>query len=72
MDDNKYFGGHYLKNAGMKQKFGYAKNVKFGWKIITLSPVAYITDDFKKLVSDLFQNANLSREKRGYQNSPET
>ena len=26
--------------------------VQFGWKIFTLSPVAYITVDFKKLVSD--------------------
>ena len=37
----------------MKQKFGYVKNVQFGREIFTLSPVAYITIDFKKLVSDL-------------------
>ena len=30
------------------------KNLQFGRKIFTLSPVAYITADFKKLVSDLF------------------
>ena len=27
------------------------KIVQFGWEIFTLSPVAYITVDFKKLVS---------------------
>ena len=30
------------------------KIVQFGGEIFTLSPVAYITVDFKKLVSDLF------------------
>ena len=30
------------------------KIVQFGLEIFTLSPVAYITVDFKKLVSDLF------------------
>ena len=30
------------------------KIVQFGREIFTLSPVAYITVDFKKLVSDLF------------------
>ena len=30
MDPNKYFSGYNLKNAGKKQKFGYAKNVQFG------------------------------------------
>ena len=30
------------------------KLVQFGREILTLSPVAYITADFKKLVSDLF------------------
>ena len=29
------------------------ENVEFGRKIFTLSPLAYITVDFKKLVSDL-------------------
>ena len=33
---------------------GILKNVQFGWEIFTLSPVAYITVDFKKLISDLF------------------
>ena len=30
------------------------KNVQFEQEIFTLSPVAYITVDFKRLVSDLF------------------
>ena len=30
------------------------KIVQFGQEIFTLSPVAYITVDFKKFVSDLF------------------
>ena len=30
------------------------KDVQFGQKIFTLSPGAYITFDFKKMVSDLF------------------
>ena len=42
---NKYFSGYNLKNAGGKQKFGYAKNVQFGWEIFTLSPVDYIAVD---------------------------
>ena len=54
MDPNKYFRGYNLKNAERKQKFGYAKNVQFGWKIFTLNPVANITVYFKKLVSDLY------------------
>ena len=78
MDPNRYFSGYNLKNAGRKQKFGYAKNVQFGREIFTLSHVAYITVDFKKLVSDLFHagsalvKANVPREKRGHQNDPET
>ena len=36
------------------KSLGMLKIVQFGWKIFTLSPVAYITVDFKKLVSDLF------------------
>ena len=54
MDTDKYFSGYNLKSAGRKQKFGYAKNVQFGREIFTLSLVAYISIDFKKLVSDLF------------------
>ena len=34
---------------------GMLKIVQFGREIFTLSPVAYITVDFKKLVSDLFR-----------------
>ena len=30
------------------------KTLQFGREIFTLSPVVYITVDFKKLVSDLF------------------
>ena len=37
------------------KSLGMLKNVKFGREMFTLSPVAYITVDFKKLVSDLFQ-----------------
>ena len=54
MDPNKCFSGHILKNTGRKQKFGYAKNVQFGGKLFTSSPVVYIIVDFMKLVSDLF------------------
>ena len=34
---------------------GMLKILRFGREIFTLSPVAYITADFKKLVSDLFR-----------------
>ena len=34
------------------KSLGMLKIVQFGWEIFTLSPVAYITIDFKKLVSD--------------------
>ena len=52
------------------------KIVQFGREIFTLSLVAYVTVDFKKMVSDLFHagslwyKANVSREKRGYQIAP--
>ena len=36
------------------KSLGMLKNVQFKWEICTLSPVAYITVDFKKLESDLF------------------
>ena len=36
------------------ESLGMLKIVQFGWEIFTLSPVAYITVDFKKLVGDLF------------------
>ena len=36
------------------KSFGMFKNVQFGRKFFTLSPVTYMTLDFKKLVSDLF------------------
>ena len=49
------------------------KNVQFGREIFTLSPLAHITVDFRKLVNDLFHAgfAVVSREKRGYQSGPE-
>ena len=80
MVPNKYFSGYNLKNAGRKQIICLVmlKSVQFGQEIFTLSLVAYITVDFKTLVSDLFHygfalvKKNLSREKRSYQNSPET
>ena len=42
------------------KSLGMLKNVKFGGKIFTFSPVAYITVDFKKLVSDLFHAGSAS------------
>ena len=36
------------------KSLGMLKIVQFGRELFTLSPVAYITDDFKKVVSDLF------------------
>ena len=30
MDPNRFFSGCNLKNAGRKEKLGYAKNVQFG------------------------------------------
>ena len=36
------------------KSLGMLKNAQFGREIFTLSRVAYITDDFKKLVSDPF------------------
>ena len=36
------------------KSLGILINVQFGQEIFTLSPVAYITVDFKKLVRDLF------------------
>ena len=36
------------------KSFGILKIVQFGREIFTLSPVAYVTVDLKKLVGDLF------------------
>ena len=56
MNPNRYFSIHNLKNMGRKLKFGCAKKImQSGWEIFTLSPVAYITVDFKRLVRDLSQ-----------------
>ena len=38
-----------------KKSLGMLKIVQFGRKISTLSPVAYITVDFRRLASDLFR-----------------
>ena len=52
--------------------------MQFGWEIFTLSPVVYIRGDFTKMVRDLFHagstlvESNVSREKQGYWNCPET
>ena len=54
MDPNKYFSGYNLKNAEGNKRSGMLKNVQFGRTIFTFSPVAYVTIDFKRLVSDLF------------------
>ena len=37
------------------RSLGMLKIVQFGREIFTLSPVAYITVDFKKMTSDLFR-----------------
>ena len=54
MDPHKYFSGYNLKNAGGNKSFGMLQNVQFGREIFTLSLEAYVTVDFKKLVSDVF------------------
>ena len=54
MDPNKYFSSYNLNNAGRKQKFGYARNVQCEREFFTFSHAAYITVDFKKLVSHIF------------------
>ena len=54
IDPNRYFNVCNLKKAGIKRKFGYALNMQFGREIFTLSPVAYMASEFKKLVSYLF------------------
>ena len=40
------------------KSLGTQKIVQFGREIFTLSPVAYITIDFKKLVSDLLHTGS--------------
>ena len=79
MDPEKYFGGHNLKNTGKKQQAWYVRKYAIWIGNFTLSPVAYITVDFKKVVSDpchagstLVKKENAPREKRGYRNSPKT
>ena len=48
------------------------ENMRFGCEVFNLSSVAYVTADFKKVVSDLFHASfilvelNVSREKQGY------
>ena len=52
MDRNRYFSCHNLKNTVGKKSLGMPENMQFGWK--TLSPVAFLTVDSKKVVSDQF------------------
>ena len=40
------------------ENLGMLKIVQFGWEIFTLSPVAYMTIDFKNLVNDLFHTGS--------------
>ena len=40
------------------ESLGMLKIVQFGQEIFIVSPVAYITIDFKKLVSDLFHTGS--------------
>ena len=47
------------------------QNVQFELEIFTSSPVAYITNDFKKLVSDRFRDGSISRLKLMYQEKNE-
>ena len=42
------------------RSLGVLKNVRFGGEMFTLSHVACITVDFKKLASDLFQAASIA------------
>ena len=44
---------------GGNKSLGMLKIVQFGREIFTLSPVAYVTVDFKKLVSDLFHAGSI-------------
>ena len=54
MDPDKYFSGYNLKNAQAgNESLDMLKSVQFGREIFILSPLPYITVDFKKLVSDL-------------------
>ena len=46
------------------KSLGMLKVVQFGREIFTLSPVAYITFDFRKLVSDLFRPGSALVEKK--------
>ena len=46
---------------GMQEEnrsLGMLKHVQFGHEIFTLSPITYITIDFKKLASDLFHTGS--------------
>ena len=55
MDSNRYFSVYSLKDACMKQKFGYAKRRAIWTGIFYFKSCSvHITVDFKKLVSDLF------------------
>ena len=58
MDPDKYFSGHNLNYTGRKQKFGYVRQYAIRMRKFYLSPVADMTVDFKKMVSDLFRTGS--------------
>ena len=43
-----------LRIQERNKSLGMPENMQFGLENVTLSPIAYITADFKKVVSDLF------------------
>ena len=49
MDPDTYFGDHYPKNIGRKQKFRYVVKHAIWMGNFTSDPVAYITVDSKKV-----------------------
>ena len=62
MNPNNNSIGHNLKNTGWNWNPGIGnkstcmlKSIQSGWEIFTLRPVAYVTEDFKKIVSDQSQ-----------------
>ena len=50
------------------KSLGMLKNVRFGRETFTLSLVAYITVDFKKVVSDLFHAGSALVENKSIEN----
>ena len=54
MDPDEYFSGYNLKMEEGNKSLGMLKMCNLDGNFFTLSPVAYITVDFKKLIGDLF------------------